>query len=251
MVSKGPVFLVALIGLIAARSLHAQPLMTTFAGNGIPLEPGLPCLNDTGSVATTACLGDVWGVAFDPSGNLIVVSKGTIFTVDPAGVIIRIATQPCCMYAGTSDVASNPLFIRANALSRLNTDGTTTRLAGGPSQYGYCGNGGPALSACFHMTGLAADRFGNMFVADGYNNRIRKIDTNGIVSTVAGSGVGGTCGDGGPATSACVSHPQTVAVDDNGNLFIADATRRVRKVDTSGIITSILIGLADTVRGLA
>ncbi|HUE86421.1 MAG TPA: hypothetical protein VMO26_10115 [Vicinamibacterales bacterium] len=248
MVCKGPVFLVALIGLIAAPSIYAQPLMTTFAGNGIPPANGLSCLNDAGRVATTACLGDVWGVAFDPSGNLIVVSRDTIFTIDPAGVIIRLATLPHGMYAGGSDAAGNPLFIRSNALYRLNVDGTTTRLAGGT--HGHCGDGGPALSACFYMAGLAADRLGNVFIADGYNNRIRKIDTNGIVSTVAGNGVGGACGDGGPATSACVAHPQTVAVDDNGNLFIADATGRVRKVDASGIITSILI-VPRIVRGLA
>jgi len=91
---------------------------------------------------------------------------------------------------------------------------------------------------------VALDSVGNLFIADGNNNRIRKVDTNGIITTVAGIGSSGLfgsySGDKGAATNAALNYPSSVAVDSNGNLFIADyENQRIRKVDTNGIITTV------------
>ncbi len=88
--------------------------------------------------------------------------------------------------------------------------------------------------------GIALDAQGNLYIADSGHNRIRKVDTNGIITTVAGTGAFGFSGDGGPATGAQLSSPFGVAVDGGGNLYIADSSNgRVRKVDTNGMITTV------------
>ena len=115
---------------------------------------------------------------------------------------------------------------------------------------GYSGDGGPATAAMFFCTSVASDAAGNLYVADTTNQRIRKIDTNGIVTTVAGNGKQGYSGDGGPATSATLALPQGVAADNAGNIYFADNATHVRKVDSAGIITTVAgtgspLGLGD------
>src|SRR6185295_6178171 len=106
---------------------------------------------------------------------------------------------------------------------------------------GFSGDGNFATSASMSFPlGLARDQSGNIYFADANNNRIRKISTSGIISTVAGNGVGRFGGDGGPAFNASLNIPSDVAVDSAGNLYIADSgNNRVRKVDTTGIITTV------------
>jgi uncharacterized repeat protein (TIGR01451 family) len=106
---------------------------------------------------------------------------------------------------------------------------------------GYGGDGGPATGATLDSpAGVAMDGAGNLYVADTYNSRIRKVSTAGIITTVAGNGTLGYSGDGGQATGAELDYPQGVAVDGAGNLYIADTdNNRVRKVSTAGIITTV------------
>src|SRR3990172_9212673 len=103
------------------------------------------------------------------------------------------------------------------------------------------GDGGPALWADLDDPyGVAVDPSGNIYIADMYNNRIRKVDTSGVITTVAGNGIMGYSGDGGPAVSASLYGPSGVAVDSSGNIYIADSWNyRIRKVDTSGVITTV------------
>src|SRR5262249_40977725 len=106
---------------------------------------------------------------------------------------------------------------------------------------GFSGDGGPAIDAELNSPeGIAADNFGNLFILDKGNERIRKVDPTGIITTVAGNGTKGFSGDGGPAISAELNDPSRLAVDSPGNLFISDTCNdRVRKVDPTGTITTV------------
>jgi Secretion system C-terminal sorting domain len=106
---------------------------------------------------------------------------------------------------------------------------------------GFSGDEGPATLAQFYNPyNVVADNIGNLYVADQYNHRIRKIDTAGIIHTVAGNGIPGATGDGGPATNASVSYPNYVHVDNLGRLYITDnGNHKIRMVDTNGIITTV------------
>ncbi len=97
--------------------------------------------------------------------------------------------------------------------------GDISTVAGG----GLSGDGGPATNASLvSPVGVAVDTSGNLFIADTYNHRIRKVDASGTITTVAGNGTRGFSGDGGPATNAMLYEATGVAVDTSGNLFIAD-----------------------------
>ncbi|MGH9035110.1 MAG: DUF7594 domain-containing protein, partial [Acidimicrobiia bacterium] len=118
--------------------------------------------------------------------------------------------------------------------------GIITTVAGTGSS-GFSGDGGPATSA--RLKGprtLDADRHGNLYIVDTVNNRVRRVDTAGRITTFAGTGSAGFSGDGGPATAARLDTPHGIAVDGAGNVFIADPpNQRIRKVDTTGRITTV------------
>lgn len=113
--------------------------------------------------------------------------------------------------------------------------------AAGNGTTGFAGDGGPATAGEFQYPyGLAMDGSGDVYVADPYNQRIRKFTPDGRITTVAGTGVSGFSGDGGFATNAMLNSPWRVAVDSTGNLFIADSFNfRIRKVDSTGFITTV------------
>jgi hypothetical protein len=129
-----------------------------------------------------------------------------------------------------------------NLIRKIATDGTITTIAGNAAIYGgYTGDGGPATAARLNYpSGMAADKTGNIYFADNANFAIRKISPAGIITTFAGdgSGVHAHTGDGGPATAARMMGCVYVALDKFGNLFFTDGNSRVRKVSSSGIITT-------------
>jgi uncharacterized protein (TIGR03437 family) len=138
-----------------------------------------------------------------------------------------------------ADPAGNLFFVDQNTVLRLDaTTGILTRVAGNGAT-GFSGDNGPATSAELNFpAGVAVDSAGNLYIADTDNNRIRKV-SNGVITTVAGNGLGGFSGDNGPATSARLTNPEGVAVDSAGNLYVADTTnQRIRKV-SNGVITTI------------
>ena len=125
-------------------------------------------------------------------------------------------------------------------IRKLNISGIITTFAGTGTS-GFSGDGGAATAAEISFsTGIAVDAANNVYIADEYNNRIRKVSASGIITTVAGNGTGGFSGDGGAATAAELNNPKGVAVDASGNLYIADDyNQRIRVVSASAIIRTI------------
>ncbi len=153
------------------------------------------------------------------------------------------------------DTSGNTYFSSPSIVFKRDKDGFFTRLAGNGSG-GYSGDGGQATQALLNFPaiypelaadpidwselagGLATDSTGNVYVADGYNHRVRKIDSNGIITTVAGDGSRATSGDGGLATRAQLGFPQSIAVDSANNLYISH-WNALRKVTPGGLITTL------------
>jgi uncharacterized protein (TIGR03437 family) len=218
-----------------------------------------------GGPAVGAGLNNPFGVAVDAAGNLYIAdfgngrvrkvsTNGTISTVAGGGSNLFLsgpATQAFLPSAVATvvDSAGN-IFIGINLgggasaqVLKVSADGMLRPYAGNPNTSLSLGDGGPATSAVLtNMTGgsLAVDTGGNLYIADPGNNRIRKVSTGGIITTVAGSNSSNYSGDGGTATSAGLNVPAGVTVDSNGNLYISDSGNyRVRKVTPDGTITTI------------
>ncbi len=121
---------------------------------------------------------------------------------------------------------------------RVSPKGVMTRIAG-TGIYGFSGDGGSATNATIgNPYGICVNPSGNVFITD--NNRIRIIDTNGIIATIAGNGSGAFSGDGGPATNAAFNSPGGIRIDTSGNWFVADTgNNRIRKVSVAGTVTSV------------
>jgi sugar lactone lactonase YvrE len=240
--------------ILVASASQAQTI-STVTGNGTWWA-----FCGDGGPATSACLSTPSGIALAADGSLFIADTGNqrIRKVDPAGTITTVAgngtagfcgdggpAASACLYSPTAVVldASGALFIADHQnyrVRKVTAAGTITTVAGNGTA-GYCGDGGPATSACLNNTfGLAVNGAGDLFIADTTNNRIRMVNTTGTITTVAGNGTNAFCGDGGPATSACLDNPWDVVVEADGTLIIADEfNHRIRRVDPSGTITTL------------
>ena len=198
--------------------VDAFGLLTRYAGTG-----GVGFSAD-GVAAPSADLACVSGLAFDPGGNLNFTDgcNHRVRRIDKHGIITTVAgSGPTCCDGGSP---------------------------------GFSGDGGPATSArLWGPTDITFDRDGNLYISDTGNNRIRKVDRQGIITTVAGNGTRGFAGDGGPATAANLDlfgYSASMGVDAAGNVYVAENQNgRVRKIDPQGIITTIAGNGGPTVSG--
>jgi uncharacterized protein (TIGR03437 family) len=231
---------------------YSQGIITTAVGTGWSFPPPpLPAVN--------APLGTTEGVALDQSGNLYIADSDNnmVFRMAKDGTLTVMAGNGFAGFSGdggpatnaamslilTSDVAvdaAGNIYLADSGNQRVReiSGGIITTVAGDGAS-GFSGDGGPAVSAQLAFpSGVAVDAAGNLYIADSGNNRVRKV-SGGIITTVAGNGVSGFSGDGGPATRGELAAPGAVAVDAAGNLYIADTgNNRVRKVSI-GVITTV------------
>ena len=226
--------------------------ITTVAGTG---ESGFS--GDNGP-AVDARLNFPHGVAVDGAGNLYIAENHRIRRVDPSGTITTVAGTSERGFSGDNGPAvaaqlyypiglvvdgAHNLYIadsRNHRIRRVDPSGTITTVAG-TGERGFSGDGGPAVAAQLNLPrALAADAAGNLYIADRANYRLRRLDSGGTITTVAGTGEPGFSGDGGPAAAAQLNSPEAVAVDGAGSLYIADENNhRIRQVDRSGTITTV------------
>ena len=237
------------------RRIDRHGVVTTVAGNGFPHFRG------DGGPALDAQVHGIQRLAIDPlSGMLAFADTGSrrVRTIDPAGVVSTTYVGPefdFWLFSGLAYDPSGNLYVgERGRIRRIDRNGTVTVVAG-TGEPGFSGDGGLATAAQIkNPSSLTFDRAGNLFFSDMHNARIRKVSTLGIISTVAGSGVEGFSGDGGPATAAKIWpwYGAEVAIDDAGNLYLADSHNdRIRKVDPSGTITSMGPGQVDFPTGVA
>jgi sugar lactone lactonase YvrE len=205
---NGNLFIADGVNQLIRRIDAVAGVITTVAGNGYqnPQNPFYGGFSGDGGPATSAELNHPTGVTVDGAGNVFIADtfNGRIRRVDAATQVI-------------TTVAGNGYRDPSDPCGALG---------------GFSGDGGPATSAALNEPlDVAVDTRGNLFIADYFNNRVRRVDAlTGVITTVAGNGVKGFNGDGGPATSAELAGPTSVAIDRRGNLFIAEGNTRVREV---------------------
>jgi uncharacterized protein (TIGR03437 family) len=261
------------INLLAPLAVLTAPLfcqtITTVAGNGNLGNSG------DGGPATSASIGAAQGVVVDKAGNIYIADAifNLIRKVDAQGIIstfaggnvvdlgdggpatkARLDFGPATHAGLAVDKAGN-LYVADTGDMRVRkvdvATGIITTVAGnspGLGIGGFSGDGGPATSAALNSPdGIAFDGDGNLYIADNGNQRIRKVDTSGNITTFAGIGfvTSSDSGDGGPANKAELTSISDVAVDNAGNVYIADQ-EHIRQVNTSGIINTVAHGFFGT-----
>ena len=221
--------------------------ITTVAGTGSFGYSG------DGASATSAQISNAWGVAVDSAGNLYIADSGNYRIRKVAGsTITTFAGNGSFEYSGDDGPATSaqisPAGIAANGTGSLyiadfrdyrirKVSGGIIGTVAGNGTYGYSGDNGSATSAQIsNVSGVAVDGAGNQYIADSFNNRVRKV-SGPFITTLAGTGAAGYSGDSGPAASAQLSSLQGIASDlSRGNVYITDQTNnRIRKISNGNI----------------
>ncbi|MEK7408729.1 MAG: hypothetical protein AAB225_26995 [Acidobacteriota bacterium] len=229
-------------------------IITSMAGTGNSGYSG------DGGLALSAELWPGDGIAVDQAGNVyfsdpttsrirkITVADGRISTVAGNGNLGFSgdggqATQAMIdTPKGLAIDQNGNLYIADqfnNRIRKVSAAGIITTIVGLPNNNTFSGDGGLAVNASLNTPmGVAVDSAGNVYISDTGNVRVRKIDTAGIITTIAGNGTRGFSGDGGQALNAAMDHPNGTAVDERGNVYFKGSDARVRKVDAAGIIST-------------
>lgn len=221
-------------------------VITTIAGIGSAGFGG------DGNPASTGQLSTPRGLAFDTAGNLYIGDSGNdrVRMIDTVGNLSTIAGDGTNASSGDGNPATNAqvnaptgvfvdilgnLFISCDAdhiVRKVDTAGIISTIAGTNGTNGSAGDGGAATAAQLNSPrAITMDFFGNLYIADRSNDKIRKVDSSGFITTVVGNGTGGFAGDGSLASASELSNPEGVAIDASGNLYIVDTTNdRIRKL---------------------
>ena len=247
------------------RKINASTgVITTIAGTGILASTG------SGGAATNASLGNPLDICFDKQQNLYVAEhySGRVRKISPSGIITDFAGNGIAGmgYGGDGGRADttkigNPgsvcvdssgnVFIAdlVNALIlKVNTTGIISTYAGNSAGYLYNGDEIPATSAYISPVRINFDMLGNLFIAEYFNYRVRKVDFLGIIHTAAGIGTPGFSGDNGPATAAQFNYPSGIAFDKCNNLYIPETgSNRVRKVTFNTSCGAVAVNDVQTV----
>ena len=227
-------------------------IVTTIAGDGILGEGG------NGGPATAASMNNPGSLAVASNGDIYLNGGYQVRKLSAAsGVISLVAGTGQNGYSGdngpapaaelfeaqaqiTLDQGGN-LYIadsKNNRIRMVNTNGLIVTVAG-TGTVGFSGDGGQAtLANLDNPSGVAVDGSGNIYISDTDNNRIRRIGTNGTITTIAGTGVAGATGDGGPALQATLSSPENLAFDSAGDLYVCTSAR-IRRINPAGVIVTI------------
>ena len=231
---------------------YIQNIIITYAGTGVAGYSG------DGGAATSAQLNAPTGIFVDTHGNLYIADQQRIRMVNSVGIITTFAGTGTIGNSGdggaatsaqfnnpsgmSADISGGNIYIadRDNSKIRMvNSAGIITTFAG-TGVAGSSGDGGAATSAQLHgPTGVTVDNNGNLYIVDPNNRKIRMVTSTGIMTTFAGTGVAGSSGDGGKATSAQLNGPSGVGTDSSGNVYIVDnGNNKIRMVTSTGIITT-------------
>jgi sugar lactone lactonase YvrE len=228
------------------RKINTAGIITNYAGTGISGASG------TGGPATAAQLMGIRGLAIDGLGNMYVsdIANNVVRKIDNMGIITRVAGTGLATYNGDTLQATdanisepvglatdkdNNLYIVSysqNRVRKVTPDGIITTVAG-TGVAGYSGDGSYAASAKLDRpSSICIDKWNNLYVTDSYNDCVRKITTTGVISTIAGNGLSGFEGDGGPATAAKLLYPAGIITDEAGGMLLCDwGNNRVRRVN--------------------
>ncbi len=245
--------LVADTGNSVVRRIDTSGVITTIAGTGTLGDSG------DGGPATSADLAAPVAAIDDGAGGVLVVDtlSQRARHIDSTGTITTFAGDGTRGFSGdggaaTSAQLQNPQGIAVSATGIVIADTSNERIrvvssagtiatVAGNGTFGLGGDGGLATAATLQNPfDCAVDATGRIYIADVFNQRVRRVDLDGTITTIAGTGLSGFSGDGGPATSAELDEPDGVALDAQGRVYIADSVNaRIRMVDTNGIITTV------------
>jgi len=252
--SNGNLYILDSAGQRVRKVAAGTGIITTFAGNGIAGYSG------DGGPAAAAQIAYPTGIACDSAGNVYIAESTHIRKVTAVtGVINTIAGTGTAGSTGDGGSASQATFgyqlgvavdgakniyVADSAAHRVRRIAAATGIItafAGTGAAGFSGDGGAAVSATMGAVwAIAADAAGNLFIADGDNLRVRKVDAvTGTITTIAGTGTWGSSGDFGPAAQAQVSYISGVAADLFGNVYLGENDSRVRKISAAGTIYTV------------
>jgi hypothetical protein len=247
---SGNIYLLSLSGC-NLRRIDPSGIITTFAGTGIAGFSG------DGGPAIAAQFNATAGMAMDAAGNIYIADFGNyrIRKIDFTGTVTTIAGDGFPGHTGDGGPALSARITPAGAVS-VGPDGTVyfvtensvrsidpagiIHTVAGYVTSGFSGDGGPATAARFNIIqGMDVDTAGNIYIADRFNHRIRRVSAaTGIITTICGNTGTTTMGDGGPASAASLNLVHCIACDRAGNIYLACDDSRIRVINAAGIIST-------------